>query len=388
MLTSYRDIIDIPEQFKKYFNVDLNADCFLKIQPIGDRWNAIVKATNMFWKEIDLKDFKTFEFDTLIDTYNLYQWDIWLNAYYSIKYINEEEKARVRLVKGVASDTHTLREFKLPVEHEIASEFCSAYKKYFFTKERKNIFNVKKIFEGEINSIEDIKDIKFHKNLYMESWSYKKVKYAEFEQSFDTEDRILFYKTVDCNLARKLTLYHYYKNDLDISNGEHDIIHMCMERKISKIDSFAWKNLYMDSQIKALQMCGGCFDMTEDEYSVFFKDWMDRQIKLLEFGSTILENADKINEKLSMLSRGLIYCILNYSASQSIVNEILQNEVKEKAEQAIEILMELGSREHQLFPVGDTKELRLRSAENDILKYYAWAQAKVIAYNPKFGWNE
>ena len=393
MLTSYAELVNIPEKFQKCFGVDLNAEWIRKYQNIEDRWNAIIEATNMHQTNVDFNMIGKCTFEDCLQAYKLFEWDIWLNAYFSIKYMENKETAGTRKIQGVSSDVHELREFKLPFDSEVISEFCSAYKLYFFTKERKSIFDVKKIFVAdeeikEIKELKDLKKMKFRHNLYLEAWSYKRIERAEFEDSFDTEDRILFYKTIDCNLARKLTLYHYYQNTLNLSCEEKDFVHMCIEKMVCQIDSFAWKNLYVDTQIKALRMSSGIVDMSEEEYEKFVKEWIEKQIYLLEFGKTIWLNAEKINERLVILTQGLIYCILNFSMSQNEVCGIVENVAKEKAERAMEELMEIRSREYELFPRDEVKELRLKSAEHDILKYYAWTQAKIIAYNPKFGWDD
>lgn len=388
MMKDYSEIINVPEEFKECFNVDLDSVQFKKYHSLEERWNSIIEATNLHKNEVSYQKLGKLNFEDYLETYMMYEWDVWLNTYFSIKYMEADKTLDETYIKGVSSDVHKLRDFELPFDKKIITKFCSAYKLYFYTKERKSIFDVKKIFVTDEEIVENLKNIKFNNNLYMEAWSYKKIAQAEFNESFDTEDRILFYKTIDCNLARKLTLYNYYKGDLSLSCEEKDFVHMCIEKRICQIDSFAWKNLYVDSQIKAVRMVNGLVDMSEDEYEKFIKEWMEKQKFLLELGATIISNSEKINKRLRVLSRGLIYCILNFSTSQSEIKEVVESVVKEKAEQAMEILMELGNREYQVFSLEGAKELRFKSAEYDILKFYALTQAKVILYNPKYGWNK
>lgn len=69
----------------------------------------------------------------------------------------------------------------------------------------------------------------------------------------------------------------------------------------------------------------------------------------------------------------------------TVINTLIDNTLKEKAEFAIEELMGLRNGDLYKFPQNEVNELRLNSKENKMLKFYAITQAKVIAYNSKYG---
>ena len=114
MMLSNKEILDIPIEFENCFKVDLNSESFKKYKTLEERWNAIVMATGMCHADIDLKIWGKSSFEYYIDSYRMYEWDVWLNAYFSIKYLMA--KSDTGTIKGIASDTHTLRDFKLPFD--------------------------------------------------------------------------------------------------------------------------------------------------------------------------------------------------------------------------------------------------------------------------------
>lgn len=361
MIRSVSEIADIPKEFKQYFGVDLDCEEFKRYETIEEKWKAVIDATGMGQNIID--DKYVYEAalqgtDEIFNEYQMYGLDVWLNAYFSLKFLEPCKEDYFGDGREIYTDIEKQTKHVLPISGgDIFTEFCKEYKRTFFEKNNKAIFNPCRLYHnncvnGLHKGMENILQINTNASLTL--FSHKRISQFEQNSKFKTEDKILFYKTIDCVCARYLTAYYYFEEE-DVRNiSWNDLIHMAHERKICGIKSFAWKNMCIISRMPGTA------------------------VNFIIFSQRIVGNANIINERLRVLTRGLIYCMQGYS--QEEYSCLLNETVRKYAEKAVEELMNVDEEVMALFPEQKKDVLRLNNAEPEILKLYALVQARVIFY--------
>ena len=384
MVKSTSEIMDIPKEFKNYFGVDLDCEEFKRHSTIEEKWNAIIDATGMgknivggnYIDEVTLQGT-----DKIFNEYQMYELDVWLNAYFSLKYLEPCKVDYFGNDREIYIDIEDTTKHKLPIRGaDIFTEFCKEYKRVFFENKRKSIFNPLRIYENNCNnSLAEKTDklLRLRKNASLTMFSYEQISKYEHCSKFEIEDKILLYKTLDCNLAKYLTAYYHYEK---IKEEEKEmeyisLIQMVHEKKVSEIESFSWKNMYMQSKIHALTVN----PLPCRQLDIEQANQLTNEVEAyLAFSQRIISNARMINERLRILTRGLIYCLQSCTVEE--YSCLLNGIVRANAESSIEELMNVEENIMALFPKQRNKVFRLDNAEEKILKSYALIQARLIFY--------
>lgn len=253
--------------------------------------NSVIRSHTV--TEIELQNIKDKISKLQHQIYNVYFMDddVWLNAYFTITFIesqNDDSFYKFDLENGKLF-INEKKEYKFPFERYPDSGFCSAYLNTFLSLKGS-------IFGSEMGPKESIKFEKDGKaKLLMlkdkdyNRWSWQNILKVEKREDYKIEDRVLFNKTVDGILARTiLKLILEYNITCEVEDILDFVKTMC------GCDSLSWQIImsflfvYMMS-IQGELLGGRIF---EDLYA------------LLTAWTTFIGD---INNRLSLLSKGLIY---------------------------------------------------------------------------------
>lgn len=268
-------------------------------------------------RERNLREFEKLigNYMALLDNYNVYECDIWLNVWLTLQYKKSDEllskqesrndkKGRRKTISGVVDYTEGSvadkngRKYLLPFKEEVGKCFCVEYLKYtlknsgvlFWTEKEDNETVTSK--EESVENIiwgDESREINLCKDRDYSRFSYHKIKEIEEQNSFQNEDKILFHKTINGILVRNMI------NMMINCNGSFEA-----ENYINLIDrlcgckSLVWQNLI------------GCLFVLVKAYQRELKT-MDIYDDVALMIYTWLTNIEKINYTMSRLIEGVLY---------------------------------------------------------------------------------
>lgn len=369
-VTDINGLEKIHNDFKSIFKVDLDDKKYSSYSSVEERWNAIIDDTFLRCSEMDkesytqkfvevlsrvlygeqsicveideiadkkrknaIECFKEFigELQTCLDDYRLYEPDVWLNAYLSIKYIRargaEEGSTRgcvyISPPHYVNAKNH---KYKIPFEKE-QDDFCVEYMKKLLGKDDVQILGAdinpeEKKYEcadGEegFQGYKKRVQLSWKPGMKCNRWSRGKVWKLERSKNFEIEDRIMFHKTINGVLVRNLV-------DTMISTGcIYDVEdYLYLLEKLCMFKSMNWQNLIGCLYIYVSQF--------KRELKVFDRHgnlWGDIEVIFEAF----FMNMPAINRRLEVLVGGLTYIIYRQDAYFSNMDD-----VKEKCRSSLE----------------------------------------------------
>lgn len=269
------------------------------------------------------------EMQALLDNYKIYEPDVWINAYLSIRYINARNDAPEGEDVGIAGyedigkayyvKAKTIS-YRIPFESS-QEGFCEKYVKKILGKDQVQILGAsileEKIYkesEGEEGFLGYKKQVRFDlgKDKRYTRWKQGKVYSLEKSKGFKTEDRAMFYKTINGALVRNLV------NTMISTEHIYDVEdYLYLLEKLCMCKSLNWQNLI------------GCLYIAVAYYQ--------RELAALDLWTDILVmfeawimNIPIINYRLELLVSGLIYII--HEKDQYFKNI---TEVEEKCKDAL-----------------------------------------------------
>jgi hypothetical protein len=303
------DVIDINQSRLK-----INSDVFVRS---SEREREI--------REQHVENFKRIvkEYTALVDNYNIYEADVWLNAWMAVQYLKAEDK----LAKKHCAETgHTMvaakpktgycdiatgfvrnnkgLEMMIPFDYDEDGCFCEQYLKCavgnkgsLFWSELDNrngeIVHVNKEVDAE--QIRGFKGYQYRAEIKLvmdkdySRYSCQRIKALENKADFKIEDKIMFHKTINGLLVRNMT-------NVMIRHGEEfeaeDYIYFI--DLLCGCKSLVWQNLigYLFVLFGEYQKELVTWDIYGDMYVMFY---------------TWLSGIEKINYNLRKLTEGLIY---------------------------------------------------------------------------------
>lgn len=384
-LSEYRKYTSLQGQWKKVTeNLSNNCgyeDARLKIYITI---NEVVYGKYVSRKE-NWKELLAF-FQEQIEKCTLYYNDIFLNAYFSIKYLENRKIEDKRI--GINSDYLLSQDFEIPIEKEIDTVFCRKYKQYFFGGNRGSIFDVKNhLIEDKNNFVKWDYKTKRNSNSEIDDtrWGYKKINEAEKSGKFEIEDTIFLYKTVNPILATALWNNYILQDEYNVGDDVYPRIRKI--DKICNIESLGWQDILVQI-VKGLEYLQSIL-LKEKQLELLFPTSINERIfiseskrtqnyreenleccaeQLMELWNLIIKNTDRINYLNALYSKGLVYCY--YQSKEDL------GYLAEKCKQYIRGHNKIDDKNEN-----KVKSNRMRWGRNGepYEHLYAWIQSEVIS---------
>lgn len=336
----------IYREFKSAYKVDLDNKKYSTYGCIEEKWNAIMSDTflrcsgnnkemyvSQFLKllfsalygeqsdiirpySIEVKrrqdaihEFKGYimEMQTLLSDYSMYEPDVWMNAYLSIQYMKaiSDLPDGENIVKSAIAVDHPYHAEAKGIAYIIPFEdyqegFCEKFVKKIAGKDQIQILGAyiyphdkeyhsnysKEGFYGYINRVElNLDNIKYTR------WKQKKVYSLEKSKEFETEDKVMFHKTINGVLVRNLVdTMISTERVYDVEDYLYLLDKLCMSKSLN------WQNL-----IGCLYIEVSCYKRELMALDL----WADIEIMFEAW----FMNLEAINRHLELLVEGLIYVI-------------------------------------------------------------------------------
>lgn len=383
-LSEYKKYTSLQEQWEKVTeNISNNCryeDVHLKMYMIINEvmHGKYVNKKNK-WKEMLVF------FQEQIEKCTLYYNDIFLNAYFSIRYV-ENRKIENKHI-GISSDYLSNKDFEIPIEEELTTAFCRKYKKYFFGTNRGSIFSVKRHFEEKEDSFTEW-NYKTRNNSGSEidntRWSYEKIHQIEKKGKFEIEDTIFLYKTVNPILATCLWNNYILQDEYDVGNNVYQRISKI--DKICNIESLGWQDIlvqivkgleYLQSILFKEKQLELLFPTSKNETIFISKNKRIQSCReenllcceeqLMSLWDIITSKTKRINYLNDFYSKGLVYCCCQTTDGLGYLSE--------KCEQYIQSHTKVDDEDKS-----ELKSNRMRWGRNGepCEHLYAWIQSEVI----------
>lgn len=363
-----KNIADISEEFMKYFKVNLDEFRLRKFETPDEMWEAVMD-------EVGLSKEKLFcgevEFDKLMNNYFMFESDIYIWAYYL-------------LIKEI---------------DEVG--FCSNYYNFFNRRDERFLMKTNTMFctNNIIKQLaqEETKESIICKyglvrNMRMDKWSYCKVRSIEEKKDFTIVDRIQFYLSTDCSLARMVLEDYLHKRDYDngiwkMLNKDEVFGTITLKRNDNDKKEVETEKLELDEAGKAFiflvkelnKICGiWPFAWRYHYYYNCMDNWKVNSfsIKMEEENRKILEKRIEINERLRILLRGYIYCIYSFPNWK----EYVENDLRDKAKVALENMTVIfDGTDEEMMQNGANTSVRMWDSSSKEQKLYTLIQAAVIS---------
>lgn len=339
--TSIKELDSLKRNFESTFGVNLDDEKYNKFEGIEEKWMCIVEdifsrytqsAKDFYGKDfLQMFDWiESCENDPIIrdeetdekvkreckttlkrhieesyylfEDYYIYESDVWINAYLSVLYIKNEGKDDLFDIEPGYVEVKGIK-YEIPFRNH-PEGFCKAYSKKILDKDNVQILDIR---NEDKESYEDCMELYFKgykKKTILEfsldkkykRWSRDKVLELEHSEGFQTEDRILFHKTINGILIRNLVdslISTKYENDVE------DYLYL-----LDKLCAF--KSLLAQNLIGTLFII-----MNKYQYTLTKMDlWIDVRLMF----SLWLSKVNVMNRRLKLLTGGLLYLIYNYDS--------------------------------------------------------------------------
>lgn len=415
---------DIRRDFKLIFKVDIADEKYACYGSIKEKWDAVINDIPLYCigedKELYVQEFMQMlqkalygeqsniirpydveakirndailkfkqyvaEMQTLLDDYKIYEPDVWLNAYLSIQYkkakdnVPDDENVGMKGCE-ISAPYHVDAKgigYVIPFEgcHE---GFCERYVEKILGKDQVQILGAfiypeEKAYEdgsgkeGFLGYQKQVK-LKLVEDMKYTRWKQGKVYSLEKSKEFKTEDKAMFYKTINGALVRNLV------NTMISTEHIYDVEdYLYLLDKLCICKSLNWQNLigclyiavsYFQRELTALGLWG--------DISVMFEAW--------------IMNILVINYRLELLVSGLIYIIYEEDEDFTDITEVEEkckdalNEIEKNPVPLSKRAEELIKREWET----QKRELRVSKAVETNHRQYDWVYAimqRYIIYN-------
>ena len=274
---------------------------------MGNRSSAIIRTSDYEDKQrrqtiINFRKF-TEECTALLDNYNIYEADVWMNVWLTLEY-RKSEKRRVddknnkrynpkNLLGAVSSKDGYVygkgdNKYLLPFKEGTDGYFCNGYLKCVLGNAGNIFWTEQENEKVNINKYEYI-DTELRPDRDYSRYDYRKIKKLENRKDYKLEDKILFHKTIHGFLIRNLI-------NIMIKHGKSTPIEECAKsiEPLCGCSSLIWQNLIA---------CFGILIMMYEQELDAAGVYADARLILHAWQLSI----EKINYNLHLLIKGMLY---------------------------------------------------------------------------------
>lgn len=426
VMVKMEELEELCGQFKKEYGVDLSDKKYSDIQDLKTRWNAVIQDTfgkiekktwkKVLWEILYYRDcvygpplmeagkedcvkerelarkqnqMKLLslceESKTLISRYLLYESDVWINAFFSIRY-GDLHKKNKGLQKGKNNfynkNQADMEGFCFPFTYYEEDEFCKECRRILYNRYNQNIFGtqfnmecilgdkeeenkkitrkkgIAEIFLNYSYSLNKIK-VYYPYDLNFTRWSYNRMAVLEKQvREKKLEDRILFYFVLNTMYVRNVLGFLEENKSIKKLDEYRELLY-----KSNRLKSFGWQNF----------ICILFMGIYGEYYQAFNENDADILNGWLEVFNKWWNNYEMINKTLKLLTGALIY--IRKPGDDAIIEEMCKFHLDEIEfdNTGLENQIKYEMKSRQLQEKNVCKEIKLRTS--NINQGYMWDYA-------------